>query len=59
MTEVDTLLSTKYKEMLGYYNIINVNNNTILTGDTTILSSLNTKNESIFNKSVSIALHPC
>ena len=54
MTEVDTLLSRKYKEMLGYYNIINDNNNTILTGDTTILSSLNVKNESIFNNSVSI-----
>ena len=54
MTEVETILSKKYKEMLGYYNIINISNNTILTGDTTIISSFNSSDISIFNNSLSI-----
>jgi len=51
MTDTDKLLSKKYKEMAGYYNILNVSNNTILEGNVTFLSSLYvSKNSTFFNK---------
>lgn len=52
LTEIDILLSTKYKEMAGYFNIINNNNDTILSGNVTIQGNLNISKESLLNNNI-------
>ena len=52
ITEVDILLSTKYKEMVGYFNIVNNNNDTILSGNVTIYGNLNISGISILNNNL-------
>ena len=42
LSVVDQYLSKEYQQMVGFYNIINNSNNTILIGDVTFLSSLTT-----------------
>ena len=54
LSVVDQYLSKEYQQMVGFYNIINNSNNTILIGDVTFLSSLTTSSISTFYQSVSI-----
>ena len=58
-TIVDKLLAIKYKEMCGFYNIINISDNTTLLNSITILSSLYTSSNSIIhgNKSILSSLY--
>lgn len=51
---LDSLLSKKYKEMAGYYNIVNISNNTLLEGAVTCLSALYVTGASIFNGNVTV-----
>jgi len=53
-TIVDKLLAIKYKEMCGFYNIINISDNTTLLGSITILSSLYTSSNSVIHGNESI-----
>jgi len=53
-TIVDKILAVKYKEMCGFYNIINVSDNTTLLGSITILSSLYTSSNTAIHGSESI-----
>lgn len=52
---LDVLLSQKYKEMAGYFNIINDANNTILQGNVTFQSKLNVSGNGIFSNTISIS----
>ena len=54
LTEVDMLLSRKYKEMAGYFNIVNINDNTILSGSVTIFGNLYISGASILYNTVNI-----
>ena len=54
LTVVDKILAVKYKEMVGFYNIINTSNNTTLLGDVTLLSSLTTSSISILHQTASV-----
>lgn len=48
MSDLDIILSRSYKEMAGYYNIENISNNTILSGNVTVGSNLNVSDSSYF-----------
>ena len=53
-TIVDKILAIKYKEMCGFYNIINISDNTTLLGSITILSSLYTSSHTVIHGNESI-----
>jgi hypothetical protein len=41
MSALDTILINSYNKMVGFYNITNISDNTVLNGNATYLSYLN------------------